>query len=69
MPDVAGEQTFVSLGVASQRCGMTADALRRRVQAGTVKGDFVGGRWIVAASEVERLKAERSGASPAESAA
>ena len=46
---------LVSLGEASLRLGLTADSLRRRIQAGTISGRLLAGRYYVTNDEVERL--------------
>lgn len=41
----------------AQRLGYHPDHVRRLLKAGTIKGERVGGRWLLDPVEVERIKA------------
>jgi DNA-binding Lrp family transcriptional regulator len=53
-------ETMVPVGEAAVRIGISREALIRRVQQGECKGGIIGGRWLLPASEVERMAARQT---------
>ena len=52
---------FEPAATASPRVPMSRERLVRAIQAGLARGQKVGGVWLVASQDVERLAAETAG--------
>jgi hypothetical protein len=50
---------LVSLANAAMTLRVTADSLRRRLQAGTIAGELIADRYYVRREDLDRITAER----------
>jgi hypothetical protein len=50
----------LTLPLAAQRAGMSADRMRRRVLSGEIVGRLVAGRWLIEATSLSVWLAEHS---------